>query len=70
MYIEAIQYVVSKNGRTFHNEQSTDYSVLFMGRDRSRTGSTRIADLNKNGINWVDPVCTCLFLTMFHAYYS
>jgi len=34
MYIEAVQYVVSKNGRTFHNEQSTDYSVLFMGRDR------------------------------------
>lgn len=51
MYIEAIQYVVSKNGRTFHNEQSTDYSVLFMGRDRSCTGSTRITDLNKNGIN-------------------
>ena len=51
MYIEAVQCVVSKDERTFHNEQSTDYSVLLMSRDKSRTESTRIADLNNNNSN-------------------
>ena len=68
MYIGAVRSVVSKDERTFQKKQSTGHSELLMGWDESRTGSTRIADLNKNSNNWVDPVRTCLFLTVFLAY--